>query len=84
MISEGEIVRIVASDALSDMRLDGLVGQKGRVTHVLPVRRNAGCMVHFKDRFLGERNWFIPIASIETRHQVEKNQSKSLVCDLKI
>ena len=84
MIAEGEMVTIIASEELSDMRLDDLVGHRGRITHMLPSRRNAGCMVHFKERYLGERNWFIPIASIETKRQVEQRRSEELVMGLRL
>lgn len=84
MISEGDVVTIVASDELGDMRLNDLIGQRGRVTSLLLARRNPGCMVHFKERYLGERNWFIPITSIETKRQADRRRSEELAANLKL
>lgn len=55
-------VTIVASDELTQMRLDELVGRKGLVVEDLSFLGNAprGGMVLLEETYLGEFIWFIP------------------------
>lgn len=84
MIREGEQIRIVWSEALSEMKLTPLIGRTGMVTCLLATKRNPGCMVHFREKYLGEKNWFIPIASIETSSQVEKKRKVDMISNVKL
>lgn len=82
MINEGDVITVVPSQALTEMKLDDLVGHSGIVTTLMTSRRNAGCMVHFGARYLGEQNWFIPIASIETESQAERKRRSDMIMGL--
>lgn len=65
MISNAHIT-IVASDELSAMRLDDLVGCRGLVVEDLSENRltNRGGLVLLEEPYLGEYLWFIPEKSI--------------------
>ena len=59
-------VTIVASDELTQMRLDELVGRKGLVVEDLSFLGNAphGGMVLLEETYLGEFIWFIPESAV--------------------
>jgi len=59
-------ITIVASDELSAMRLDDLIGCRGLVVEDLSENRltNRGGLVLLEEPYLGEYLWFIPEKSI--------------------
>lgn len=59
-------VTIVASDELSQMRLDELVGRKGLVVEDLSFLENdpRGGMVLLEEIYLDEFIWFIPESAV--------------------
>ena len=67
MIITNSKVVIAPSKQLSDMKLSSIVGRHGRVIQVLmnEKRRNKGYIVHFPKSFLGEKDWFIPLESVQ-------------------
>ena len=67
MIITNSKVVIAPSEQLSDMRLARIVGRHGRVIQVLmnEKRKNKGYIIHFPKSFLGEKDWFIPLESVQ-------------------
>ena len=67
MIITNSKVVIAPSEQLSDMRLSRIVGRHGRVIQVLmnEKRKNKGYIIHFPKSFLGEKDWFIPLESVQ-------------------
>ena len=59
-------VTIIASPALSGMRLDELVGRRGLVVEDLPQNRkkNRGGLVLLEEIYMDEFLWFIPEESV--------------------
>ena len=55
-------VTIVASAELSELRLDGLVGQRGLVVEDLSsgMRKNRGALVLLEEAYMDDFLWFIP------------------------
>jgi len=64
---ECDKVIIIASQKLSEMKLDGLIGNTGIIVENLNYyeRKNKGYMVHFNEPYLDEYLWFIPLDSIQ-------------------
>lgn len=61
----GDTILILPSFALSDMRLNALVGIRAEIMEV--IKRNnviKGCWVNLPIKYLGEREWYIPYNSI--------------------
>ena len=67
MIITNSKVVVAPSKQLSDMKLSGMVGRHGRVVQVLmdEKRKNKGYIVHFPKSYLGEKDWFIPLESVQ-------------------
>lgn len=59
-------VTIVASDELTEMSLDGLIGHKGLVVEDLSVMGSdsRGGMVLLEEKYLDEFIWFIPETAV--------------------
>lgn len=61
----GDTIIILPSIALTNLRLDALIGQTATITEV---NVNAdiikGCWVQLPGFYLGEREWYIPYNSI--------------------
>lgn len=66
MIALNSKIIVIPSRQLSEMRLGGMEGKRGRVIEDLtsPRRRNKGYIVHFPKSYLGEKDWFIPVESV--------------------
>lgn len=66
MIEPNTPIEIVASEALTEMRLDALADRSGLVTEELTgaERRNRGYMVFLHEAYQDEHVWFIPEASV--------------------
>lgn len=63
-------VIIESSQALSEMKLDALVGASGIVVEELieSSRKNKGCFIRFIGfEYEGENEWFIPLTSIKLK-----------------
>lgn len=61
----GDTILILPSFALSDIRLDALVGLTATITEVVGNGEQIkGCWVCLPVRFLGEKEWYIPYSSI--------------------
>lgn len=65
MIQMNDIVVILASKELAEMRLKELIGKTGVVMEDLnyPDRKNKGYIVRLNEEFSGEFNWFVPAKS---------------------
>lgn len=66
-----QIIEIVDSKELRELRLEKLIGRMGRIVESLdyPQRKNPGYIVDFSEfskPFQGEDEWFIPSQSIKT------------------
>lgn len=64
-----DIITIIASEELTEMKLDDLIGRKGRVVEVLYSRHNRlavrGMIIELTgEPYLNEQEWYIPIKSI--------------------
>ena len=59
-------ITVITSSELTAMRLDRLIGCRGRVVEVLSEDRltNRGALVLLEEPYLGEYLWFIPEKSI--------------------
>lgn len=62
MITTGSQITIIPSQELTELKLDGLLGETGIVLEVLtePERKSKGYMVLFPDTYKEEFLWFIP------------------------
>ena len=61
----GHTICIIPSFALSEMRLDDLVGSTAIIVEVcVKDDRIIGCWVEIQSQYLGETEWFIPYNSI--------------------
>lgn len=84
-VKQGEIIRIVKSIALAELRLVPLVGLRGLVTECLYDRKEPGAMVKLLDgKYMGATNWFIPLASLQNEQLAEKRKKKELINNLNI
>lgn len=65
MIMEGSQITVVPSPELTEIHLDGLLGEAGIVLEDLTdeTRRNKGYMVLFPELYKDEFVWFIPQTS---------------------
>lgn len=65
MIVEGSQITVIPSSELTELRLDGLLGETGIVLEDLTERERKckGYMVLFPDTFKNEFVWFIPKVS---------------------
>lgn len=65
MIVEGSQITVIPSPELTEIRLDGLLGEAGIVLEDLTdeTRRNKGYMVLFPKLYKDEFVWFIPQTS---------------------
>lgn len=59
----GKIVEIIASTALSEIRLNDLAGTRGTVVEIGP--HNNGAYIKLDEPYLNEEEWFIPNESIQ-------------------
>ena len=59
----GKTINIIASAALSEIRLDDLIGAKGVIVENGP--HNNGAYVKLERPYLNEEEWFIPKDSIQ-------------------
>lgn len=66
MITEGSQITVIPSPELTELKLDGLLGETGIVLEDLtdPVRKAKGYMVLFPDTYQNEYLWFIPQNSV--------------------
>lgn len=62
MITTGSQITVIPSPELTELRLDGLLGESGIVLEVLTEseRKSKGYMVLFPDTYKEEYLWFIP------------------------
>lgn len=62
MITEGSQITVIPSPELTELKLDGLLGETGIVLEDLTesVRKAKGYMVLFPDTYQNEYLWFIP------------------------
>lgn len=61
----GDTIIILPSIALTNLRLDTLVGQTATITEVnVNTDIIKGCWVQLPGFYLGEREWYIPYNSI--------------------
>lgn len=61
----GNSILIIPSIALSEMRLDDLVGVQATIVEMRTKGDNIiGCWVAIRHKYLGETEWFIPYSSI--------------------
>lgn len=59
----GDIVNIVCSPALIDLKLTALCGQRC----VIVEKRKHGCWVELEcNSYMGEKEWFIPYDSLQS------------------
>lgn len=64
-MKQGETILILPSFALSEMRLDALVGLEGVIVEINGSFDNVkGCWVRLPGLYLGEQEWYIPYNSI--------------------
>lgn len=65
MIVEGSRITVIPSQELTEIHLDGLLGETGIVLEDLTdnVRKCKGYMVLFPERYENEFVWFIPQTS---------------------
>lgn len=65
MITEGTEITVIPSATLTELRLDGLLGESGIVLEDLNFdeRTRKGYMVLFPQTFKNEYVWFIPVES---------------------
>lgn len=65
MITEGTEITVIPSATLTELRLDGLLGESGIVLEDLNFdeRTQKGYMVLFPQTFKNEYVWFIPAES---------------------
>ncbi len=65
MITEGTEIIVIPSAALTELKLDGLLGESGIVLEDLNFdeRKEKGYMVLFPQTFKDEFVWFIPVES---------------------
>lgn len=65
MITEGTEITVIPSATLTELRLDGLLGESGIVLEDLNFdeRTQKGYMVLFPQTFKNEYVWFIPVES---------------------
>lgn len=63
-----QIIKIVDSKELRELKLEGLIGRMGRIIESLDQsqRKNPGYIVEFTEPFQEEDEWFIPSQSIKT------------------
>lgn len=66
MITQGSQITVIPSPELTELRLDGLLGETGIVLEVLTEqeRKSRGYMVLFPDTYKDEYVWFIPQISV--------------------
>lgn len=65
-MTRNQEITIVASQELDELRLADLVGRKGILVEEDLLPRHLGWWVELKgEAYLGEREWFIPLKSIE-------------------
>ena len=82
---EGEKITIIASDTLKEIRLNAIIGYTGIIKQCIISKRNPGAIVHLlKHKYLGESDWFIPLASLETASQAERKKRFKLINSTKI
>ena len=62
MITTGSRITVIPSPELTELRLDGLLGESGIVLEELtePERKSKGYMVLYSDTYKEEYLWFIP------------------------
>ena len=62
----GNIVEIVPSSSLTEMKIQGLAGSKGEVVEIVNSTGNRmiGCWVKLHNPFENELEWFVPISSV--------------------
>lgn len=61
----GDIVTILPSVALNQLKLEALAGLKATIVEVNGTFNNIkGCWVRLPGYYLGEREWYIPYNSI--------------------
>lgn len=62
MITTGSQITVIPSEELTEMKLDGLLGETGIVLEELtePERKCKGYMVLFPETYKEEYLWFIP------------------------
>ena len=62
MITTGSQITVIPSQELTELKLDGLLGEAGIVLEALtePERKSKGYMVLFPDTYKEEFLWFIP------------------------
>lgn len=61
----GQLITIIPSFALSELKLDGLIGRHGRLVEEDLRPKHLGWWVALDgEAYLGEIEWFIPLSSI--------------------
>lgn len=84
MLRDGDIVKIIYSTKLLEMKLVHLVGQSGIVAKVVRRHKNSGAYIEItKGRSVGEE-WFIPMSSIQTQETLNRLRNLGLITSTKI
>lgn len=61
----GDKIIVLPSCALSEMRLESLIGLTATIVEVNEISGSIrGCWVELPGKYLGEREWYIPYNSI--------------------
>lgn len=79
MIEEGTRFKVSDSEHLAELRLQDLVGRNATVTLVCKNKKNPGVFAVISNGPHKDEEWFIPLASVNTRESNNRQKCEKVM-----